>query len=45
LGGIGLSALMRIYIRFDVKDYLIPAILIILGIAIITGRGGKKGKG
>jgi hypothetical protein len=43
LGGIGLSALLRTYIRFDLKDYIVPAVLIIIGIAIITGRGGKKG--
>lgn len=42
LGGIGASALLRSYVRIDLKDYLIPAILIILGIAIITGKGVKR---
>ncbi|MGE5631426.1 MAG: LiaI-LiaF-like domain-containing protein [Caulobacteraceae bacterium] len=42
LGGIGASALFRNYIRFDLKDYFIPLLLIVIGIAVITGRGRKK---
>jgi hypothetical protein len=42
LGGIGLSALLRNYISFDIKAYIVPVILILVGIAIITGRGGKR---
>lgn len=42
LGGIGGSALFKTYIRFDLKDYLIPAVLIIIGIAIISKRDGGR---
>lgn len=45
LGGIGLSALLRSYIRFDLKDYIVPVILIIIGIAIIAGKGNSKNNG
>jgi hypothetical protein len=43
LGGIGLSALLRSYISFDLKNYILPVILIVIGIAIIAGRGSSKG--
>ncbi len=43
LGGIGLSALLKNYISFDLKDYLVPVILIVIGIAIIAKRDNKRG--
>lgn len=43
LGGIGLSALLRTYISFDLRNYLVPIILIVIGIAIITRKDNKKG--
>ena len=42
LGGIGLSSILGSYIRFDIKDYLLPIILIIIGIVIITKVGSRK---
>lgn len=42
LGGIGFSALFRTYIRFDLKDYLIPAVLILIGIIVMTKKDGRK---
>ncbi len=44
LGGIGLSALLRSFIRFDLKGFLVPVILIAIGIAIITKRDNKGSK-
>ncbi|KUO76862.1 MAG: hypothetical protein APF77_21510 [Clostridia bacterium BRH_c25] len=42
LGGIGLSALLRTYISFDMKNYLVPIILIVIGVVIITRRDSKR---
>lgn len=41
LGGIGGSALLRNFIYFDLKDYLIPVLLIIIGLAVIVKRDNK----
>ncbi|HYE84440.1 MAG TPA: DUF5668 domain-containing protein [Clostridia bacterium] len=43
LGGIGLSALLRTFIFFDLKNYIVPVILIVIGIMIISKRDGKRG--
>lgn len=45
LGGIGLSALLRNFISFDFKDYLVPIILIVIGIVIITKRDNRSNNG
>lgn len=44
LGSIGLSALLRTYIRFDIKGFVIPVILIVIGIAIIAKRDNNGEK-
>lgn len=43
LGGIGLSALLRNFISFDLKNYLVPLILIVIGIVIITRKDDRRG--
>lgn len=43
LGGIGLSMLFRTYMAFDLKDFLVPVILIIIGIIIIIKKNDKRG--
>lgn len=45
LGGIGVSALFRIYVNINLKDFLVPVLLIIIGLIIILkrdNRGDKK---
>lgn len=43
LGAIGSSALLRNYISFDLKNYMVPIILIVIGLVIITRRDNRKG--
>lgn len=44
LGGIGGSALLRNFVMFDLKTYLVPALLIILGLLVIFRKDGFKAK-
>lgn len=43
LGFIGLSTLLRTYISFDLRKYIVPAILIAIGALIIAKNGSKRG--
>lgn len=42
LGGLGLMFLTRSFIFFDVRKYLVPALLILIGLLIIARRDQKK---
>lgn len=44
LGGIGASALFNYMVKFDIKAYLVPIILIGLGLLIIFRKDGIKAK-
>ena len=44
LGGIGLLTLLRNFISFNLKDYLVPLILIVIGIAIIFRKDDRRGE-
>ena len=43
LGGLGVSMIMRSYLNFNLKDYLIPGLLILVGVLIITKKDPSKG--
>jgi len=36
---------LRAYMRFDIKNYLVPIILIIIGIVIITRKDNRRSNG
>jgi len=42
LGFIGLSALLRTYISFNLRNYIVPIILILIGLVIIAKRDNRK---
>jgi hypothetical protein len=43
LGGLGLMLLTKTYFFFDLKKIVIPAILVILGVLILSKRENKQG--
>ncbi|MDF2533568.1 MAG: hypothetical protein K0Q65_3149, partial [Clostridia bacterium] len=43
LGGLGLMLLTKTYFFFDLKKVVIPAILVILGVLILSKREHKQG--
>lgn len=44
LGGLGLMFLARSFIFFDLKNYLVPALLVIIGLLIIVKRDNPPKK-
>ena len=44
LGGIGGSTLLRGFLVFDLKTYMVPALLILLGLLVIFRKDGFKAK-